>query len=135
MFSLFYFVGLGSLAGVVSGLRAVPLMFAGVYEDFAGIWLPEWIFALIPYVVIRALTIGRFVRPTWWSFCLAGLVTFPFLHLYGNVLIKQWDTPMNYNIAAHLLSGMSAIAVELLTLVCVGWLFGQRRAAEPSVHA
>lgn len=74
LFSVFYFVGFGFLTVVVAGLTALPRMFAGVYEDFADIWLQELIVALVPYIAIRALTIGRFVRPSCWSFCLAGVV-------------------------------------------------------------
>ena len=131
LFSLFYFVGFGFLICANAGFAAVPRMFSDVIEDFFGVWLPELIFALIPYVAIRAVTIGRFVRPTWWSFCLAGVVTFPFLNFYANALIRQWDTPMMYNVFAHLLSVASAILIELTALASFGGLFGERGDAEP----
>ncbi|MDM4015909.1 hypothetical protein [Roseiconus lacunae] len=125
LFSMFYFVGFCLLVAVVSGLTEVPQVFAGVLEDFAGIWLPQLIFALIPYVTVRALTIGRFVRPSCWSFCLAGVVTFPFFHFYATALIRDWDAPLIYNVIAHLLSVISAIVIEFLVLAYFGRLVKQ----------
>ena len=130
LFSIFYFAGFGCLIAVVSGFSAVRLFFADVVEDFATVWLPELIFALIPYVVLRASTIGRVVRPSWWSFCVAGLATFPLLNLYGNLLLTQWDTPLAFNIAAHLLSVLSAILIELSAIALFGKLLGRGRILE-----
>ena len=130
LFSTFYFVGFGILIAALSGITAVPRVFTGVFEDFTGIWLPELIFALIPYIVLRALTLDRIARSAWGSVCVAGVVTFPFLHLYANALLTQWDTPMVYNLVAHLMSVASAIVTELVTLTCLGRLTTQNQHSE-----
>ena len=134
LFSMFYFAGFGCLLSVVAGINRVPQYFAGVVEDFADIWLLELMFALVPYVVLRALTIGRLVRPSWWSFCVAGFAAFPFLHVYSNLLLRYWDTPSVYNIVAHLLSVGSAILMELLAITLFGMLQGRSRTAEPNAE-
>jgi hypothetical protein len=129
-YSLFYFVGLASLLGVVAGFSAVPRYLSDVMEEFTSLWLPELLFVLVPYVVLRGIIIGRFVRSAWWSFCIAGLVTYPFLTLYMNLLIRDWDTPSYYHIGAHLLCVVSAIMVELCSLALFSRLLRKGPIAE-----
>ena len=116
LYSIFYFVGFACLLSVVAGISAVPKYLSDVMDDFTSVWLPELLFVLIPYVVLRFFTIGRFVRPTWWSFCVAGVVTYPFLNLYTNLLLRDWDTPTIYDTAAHILCVVSAILTDLLSI-------------------
>ncbi len=131
LFSIFYFVGLGSVTAVSSGISAVPPEFIDVAEDFTAIWLPELVFVLVPYVLLRSLVISRLARPSWWAFCVAGFATYPFLNLYASLLLRQWDTPSIYNIGAHILSVLSAILTELLAIALFGGLRRLRRNAEP----
>ncbi len=128
LYSMFYFVGLALYICVNAGIRAVPKYLSDVMGDFTHVWLPELLFALVPYVVLRSFTIGRFVRPTWWSFCVAGVATFPFLNLYVNLLFS-W-TPSFWYIAAHVLCVVSAILMELLAIALFSKFRSQRKHAE-----
>ncbi len=126
LFSVFYFVGFASVVAVVSGIRSVTRFFSeNVVEDFSVVWLPELMFVLVPYLMLRIFTVGWWVRPSWWSVCVAGTVTFPFLTVYTNLLFRHWDTPSIYNIGAHIPSVVSAMLIEVLVITLFAWL-GQR---------
>jgi hypothetical protein len=114
LYSIFYFVGLACRFAVGGGVSALHLLLTFVVSDFASIYLPELIFALVPYVVLRFFTIGRFFRPLWWSFCIAGVVTYPYLNLYCHLLIRDWDTPSVYENCARALAVVCALLTELL---------------------
>lgn len=131
LFSMFYFVGFAFVVAVASGISAVPRVFVdNVVESFTSVWLPELMFALVPYLLLRIFTIGWWVRPSWWSFCVAGAVTFPLLTVYSNLLLRHWDTPSIYNIGAHIMSVVSAMLLELLAIALLGWLGRQGQNAE-----
>ena len=134
LFSLFYFGGFACVVAVVSGLSSVPRVFVGnVLEDFTAVWLPELMFVLVPYLLLRIFTIGWWVRPSWWSFCLAGAMTFPFLTVYSNLLLRHWDTPSIYNIGIHILSVVSAMLIEFLAIALLFWLGRRPESAEPAL--
>lgn len=116
-YSIFYFVGLACRFAVGGGIRAVSLLLSFVVDDFASVYLPELMFSVIPYVVLRFFTIGRFVRPLWWSFCVAGVVTYPCLNLYCHLLIRDWDKPSVYENGAYALAVVSALLIELLVII------------------
>ena len=134
LYSVFYFVGLALRLGVSVGISTVPKYLSDMMNDFTSVWLPELLFALIPYAVLRSFTIGRFVRPKWWSFCVAGVVTYPFLDLYTNLLLRDWDTPSIYNIAAHVLCVVSAILMELLAIALFSKFRSQSKNAEQNAE-
>jgi len=112
----------------------VPKYLSDVIDDFTSVWLPELLFALIPYVVLRALTIGRLIRSSWWSFCVAGVVTYPFLSLYTNLLLRDWNAPSIYNIGAHIICVVSAILTELFALALFSTLRRLGRIAEQNAE-
>jgi hypothetical protein len=135
LFSAFYFVGFAFVVAVVSGIRSVPQFFSeNVVTDFSDVWLPELMFVLVPYLMLRIFTVGWWVRPSWWSFCVAGTVTFPFLTVYTNLLLRHWDTPSIYNIGAHILSVVSAMLTELLAIALLGWLGRRGQNAEQNAE-
>ena len=115
LYSIFFFVGLACLMGAVAGISTVPDHLFEVAEDFTDVWLPELIFVMIPYLMIRSLTLGRMFRPNWLLYCIAGITTFPFLNFYSHLLYRD-DTPLSLTIAAHLLSVVSAIFAELVAI-------------------
>ena len=115
LYSTFYFVGIACLVSVVAGISAVPYYFDLIVGDFTSVWLHQLLCALIPYLLLRSLTLGRIFPAYWVLYCIAGIATFPFLNFYMKLLHRDDSTWLIW-IAAYLLSVASAILVELIAI-------------------
>ncbi len=136
LFSIFYLIGTAcgfvyATGHYAKGLSAWPIFFHPFTDP--GVWL-----SVVPYVaaytVIRALTIGRMVRPVWWSFCIAGFATFPFHLFYMNLMTVQFNTPAPYPHATFLVAVISTIVTELLALEMLNQLFWRKAIAKTNAE-